>query len=96
MQKFIILKNPWRFGSQDIKKEKINETKINEIVNSFKDIKKKMNDNYKDIGVFYIHKEYFKKWFRDATICKPNYKKYFPKVYNNRNLNEAINNFIDK
>ena len=38
-------------------------------------------------------KEYFKKLFRDITICKPNYKKYFPKVYNCRNLYNAINNY---
>jgi uncharacterized membrane protein len=26
-------------------------------------------------------REYFEKWFRDLTICIPNYKKYFPEVY---------------
>ena len=92
LQEFIILKNPWRSGSEDKETEKINEIEINKIVNSFKEIKK-INDNYKDTGVFYMPKEYFKKWFRDVTICKPNYKKYFPKVYNNKNLYEAINNY---
>jgi hypothetical protein len=38
-------------------------------------------------------KEYFMKWFRDITICIPNYKKYFPKVYNSKILYETINNF---
>ena len=92
LQEFIILKNPWRSGSLDPEKEKINEKEINKIVNSFKDIKE-INDKYKDTGVFYMPREYFKKWFRDVTICIPNYQEYFPNVYKSRNLYEAINNF---
>ena len=91
-EEFVILKNPWRSGSSDREIEKINEKEINKIVNSFKDIKA-INDKYMDTGVFYMPKEYFKKWFRDVTICIPDYKKYFPKVYNDRNLYEAINSF---
>ena len=91
-QEFIILKNPWRSGREDKEEEKIDEEEINEIVDSFKDIKL-INDKYKDTGVFYMPKEYFKKWFRDVTICLPNYKQYFPKVYNSSNLYKAINNF---
>ena len=92
LQEFIILKNPWRSGSNDKEKEKMNEKEINEIVNNFKDIKE-INDKYNTTGVFYMPMEYFKKWFRDVTICLPNYKKYFPKVYNSQNLYDAINSF---
>ena len=91
-QEFIILKNPWRSGSEDKELEKINEEEINEIVNSFRHIKE-INDKYKDTGVFYMPIEYFKKWFKDVTICLPNYKEYFPKVYNSSNLYKAIDNF---
>ena len=35
LQEFIILKNPWRSGSLDPEKEKINESEINAIVNSY-------------------------------------------------------------
>ena len=59
-QEFIILKNPWRTGAPDKEKEKMNESEINAIVNSYKNIKK-INDKYKDTGVFYMPKEYFKK-----------------------------------
>ena len=86
------MKNPWRSGSEDKEEEKINEEEINEIVNSFRNIKL-INNKYKDTGVFYMPKEYFKKWFRDVTICLPNYKQYFPKVYNSSNLYKDINNF---
>ena len=92
MQEFIILKNPWRSGSLDKENEKLNDNKINKIVNSFKDIKQ-INDNYKYTGVLYMPKEYLIKWFRDVTICEPDYKKFFPKVNNSKNLYEAINNF---
>ena len=92
IQEFIILKNPWRSGSLDLEKEKINEYKINKIIDKFQDIKA-INDLYKDTGVFYMPKEYFIKWFRDVTICRPNYKKFFPKVYNNKKLYDAINKF---
>ena len=92
MQEFIILKNPWRSGSEDKELEKIKEYEINEIVDSFRDIKV-INNKYKDTGVFYMPKEYFTKWFRDVTICLPNYKQYFPKVYNSSNLYKDINSF---
>ena len=92
LQEFVILKNPWRSGDQDRELEKINEEEINEIVDSFKDIKE-INNKYFNTGVFYMPKEYFKKWFRDVTICLPNYKEYFPKVYISKNLYEAVNNF---
>ena len=91
-QEFIILKNPWRSGSLNLEEEKINEKEINKIVDKFEDIKV-INEVYKDTGIFYMPKEYFMKWFRDITICIPNYKKYFPKVYNSKILYEAINNF---
>ena len=42
------MKNPWRSGSEDKEEEKLNE-EINEIVDSFKDIKL-INDKYKDTG----------------------------------------------
>ena len=86
------MKNPWRSGSNDKEEEKMNEKEINETVNNFKDIKE-INDKYNTTGVFYMPMEYFKKWFRDVTICLPNYKKYFPKVYNSQNLYDAINSF---
>ena len=92
MQEFIILKNPWRSGNEDKELEKINEDEINEIVDSFRDIKV-INNKYKDTSVFYMPKEYFTKWFRDVTICLPNYKQYFPKVYNSSNLYKDINSF---
>jgi hypothetical protein len=92
IQEFVILKNPWSSDSKEKEEEKINEEEINEIVDSFRDIKV-INNKYKDTGVFYMPKEYFKKWFRDVTICIPNYKEYFPKVYNSMNLYEDINNF---
>ena len=91
-EEFVILKNPWRSGSSDKEEEKMNEKEINKYLNSFKDIKA-INNRYNDTGVFYMPKNYFKKWFRDVTICIPDYKKYFPKVYNSRNLYEAINKF---
>lgn len=69
-EEFVILKNPWRSGSSDKEEEKMNEKEINQSVNSFKDIKA-INDRYKDTGVFYMPKNYFKKWFRDVTICIP-------------------------
>ena len=93
-QEFIILKNPWRTGAPDKEKEKMNESEINAIVNSYKNIKK-INDKYKDTGVFYMPKEYFKKWFRDVTICEPNYKDNFPKVYNSRNLYDVVNEYYE-
>ena len=86
------MKNPWRSGSNDKEEEKMNEKEINETVNNFKDIKE-INDKYNTTGVFYMPMEYFKKWFRDVTICLPNYKKYFSKVYNSQNLYDAINSF---
>ena len=51
LQEFIILKNPWRSGSNDKEEEKMNEKEINETVNNFKDIKE-INDKYNTTGVF--------------------------------------------
>ena len=92
VKEFIILKNPWRSGSKDKEREKIIEKEINKTVDLFMDIKR-INKKYEDTGVFYMPMEYFKKWFRDVTICLPDYQKFFPKVYDSRNLYDAINNY---
>ena len=78
IQDFIILKNPWRSGD-DIK-EKLDIIEIENKIKPFQEIIEINNKHY-ETGVFYMPREYFEKWFRDLTICIPNYKKYFPEVY---------------
>ena len=38
-------------------------------------------------------REYFEGWFRNICICKPNYKKYFPKVYEALTLYKVISEY---
>ena len=35
-------------------------------------------------------KEYFEGWIRDITICTPNYKENYPKVYDYLELYKTI------
>ena len=78
IQDFIILKNPWRSGDDII--EKFDIIEIENKIKPFQEIIEINNKHY-ETGVFYMPREYFEKWFRDLTICIPNYKKYFPEVY---------------
>ena len=88
---FVMIKNPWRGGGKNKELEKLNDNEINK--NYIPNDVKVINGKYKDTGVFYMPKEYFKKWFRDVTICLPNYGQTFKKVENSKNLYDAINNF---
>ena len=90
IQDFVILKNPWRTGD-DIE-EKINMPKIESQLRGFGEIIK-INRNHYETGVFYMPREYFEGWFRDISICKPNYKKYFPKVYDALELYKAFSDY---
>lgn len=92
IQDFIILKNPWRSG--DDLKEKLNMPQIEEQINGFDEIKK-INRNHYETGIFYMPREYFEGWFRSICICKPNYKEYFPKVYDTLNLYKDIYEFYN-
>lgn len=38
-------------------------------------------------------REYYEKWFRNIVICKPNYQKYFPEVFNAFNLYKEVANY---
>ena len=38
-------------------------------------------------------REYFEGWFRNICICKPNYKEYFPKVYDALTLYKVISDY---
>ena len=78
IQDFIILKNPWRSGDDII--EKLDIIEIENKIKPFQEIIEINNKHY-ETGDFYMPREYFEKWFRDLTICIPNYKKYFPEVY---------------
>ena len=89
---FIILKNPWRSG--DDLKEKLNMPQIEEQIDGFDEIKK-INRSHYETGIFYMPKEYFEGWFRSICICKPNYKEYFPKVYDTLNLYKDIYEFYN-
>jgi len=90
VQDFVILKNPWRAGN-DIK-EKIDIIGIENQIRDFPEIIEINNKHY-NTGVFYMPKEYYEKWFRNIVICKPNYQKYFPEVYNAFNLYKEIANY---
>ena len=92
VQDFVILKNPWRAGDDIM--EKINMPKIEEQINGLDEIKE-INKNHYNTGVFYMPREYFEGWFRDLTICKPDYQKFFPKVYESLNLHRAISEFYN-
>lgn len=52
-----------------------------------------INRKHYETGVFYMPKEYFEGWFRNICICKPNYKKNFPKIYNTLNIYKAISKY---
>lgn len=92
IQDFVILKNPWRSGD-DIK-EKINMPKIEEQINGMDEIIG-INRKHYDTGVLYMPREYFEGWFRDITICKPDYQNFFPKVYESLNLHRAISEYYN-
>ena len=79
---FIILKNPWRTG--DDLEEKIDIVGIENQIQPFKDIIE-INRKHYHTGVFYMPKEYY--------VCKPNYEKYFPEVYNTFNLYKEVANY---
>ena len=38
-------------------------------------------------------REYYEKWFRNIVICKPNYQKYIPEVFNAFNLYKEVANY---
>ena len=88
IQQFVIIKNPWRGGGYDIE-EKINFQKIENQIYGFNDIIN-INKQYNKTGVFYMPKEYFDGWFRDITICTPNYEEKYPKVYEHLELYKTI------
>ena len=89
-QDFVILKNPWR-GGDDLE-EKIDIVGIENQIEPFKDIIE-INKKHYQTGVFYMPREYYEKWFRNILICKPNYEKYFPEVYNTLNLYKEVANY---
>ena len=89
-QDFVILKNPWRSGD-DIQ-EKINMEYIEKQIKGFDDIIA-INKKHYETGVFYMPREYFEGWFRDITICIPNYEKYYPKANEALNLYKAISDY---
>ena len=90
MQDFVILKNPWRSGN-DIQ-EKINILSIEKQIDGLNEIIL-INRRHYETGVFYMPREYFEGWFRNICICKPNYKKYFPKVYEALTLYKVISEY---
>ena len=87
MQDFVIIKNPWRKGN-DIE-EKIDIIGIENQIKAFREIIE-INKKHYNTGVFYMPREYFEKWFRNIVICKPDYQKYFPEVFNALNLYREI------
>ena len=91
-QDFIILKNPWRSGN-DIE-EKIDIIGIENQIKAFPEIIQINNKHY-ETGVFYMPKEYYEKWFRDIIICKPDYQRYFPEVFNAFNLYKEVANYYN-
>ena len=91
-QDFVIIKNPWRSGD-DIQK-KINMEYIEKQIKGFDDIIA-INKKHYETGVFYMPREYFEGWFRDITICFPNYEKYYPKANEALNLYKAISDYYN-
>jgi len=92
IQDFVILKNPWRSG-KDIK-EKINLAAIENQIYGLNEIISINREHYKT-GVFYMPREYFEGWFRNICICKPNYKEFFPKVYDALTLYKYISEYYN-
>ena len=78
------MKNPWRSGY-----EKKNIEKIEKQFDDFDKIIK-VNQKYDETGVFCMPKEYLEGWIRDITICTPNYKENYPKVYDYLELYKTI------
>ena len=89
-QDFVIIKNPWRSGN-DIP-EKIYIKLIENQIRGLNDIIE-INKKYYETGDFYMPKEYFEGWFRDITICIPNYKINYPKTNDALNLYRAISDY---
>ena len=92
IQDFVILKNPWRSGN-DIK-EKINLAAIENQIYGLNEIISINREHYKT-GVFYMPREYFEGWFRNICICEPNYKEFFPKVYEALTLYKFISEYYN-
>ena len=90
IQDFVILKNPWRAGNY--LEEKIDIIGIENQIRDFPEIIK-INNRHYNTGVFYMPREYYEKWFRNIVICKPNYQKYFPEVFNAFNLYKEVANY---
>ena len=91
-QDFVILKNPWRSGNEI--KEKINLAAIENKIYGLNEIISINREHYKT-GVFYMPREYFEGWFRNICICEPNYKEFFPKVYEALTLYKCISEYYN-
>ena len=92
IQDFVILKNPWRSGNEII--EKINLAAIENQIYGLNEIISINREHYKT-GVFYMPREYFEGWFRNICICEPNYKEFFPKVYEALTLYKCISEYYN-